>query len=159
MAAVVYDFYITKIPNYLILIGYVMGMCLLIYQMGWYGIFVFLGRALWPIVLFYVLYLMRSLGAGDIKLMSVVSVFFSLEDTSIILILSFLTGAICAFIRMKRTNQLYFRLRNLKDYAQKCYLQGRLLPYETAIISDSYLHFSIFILLGFVLSLGWEVFY
>lgn len=45
--------------------------------------------------------------------------FFFLEDTSIILIFSFLTGAICAYIRMKRSNQLYCRLRNLKNYAQK----------------------------------------
>lgn len=62
-----------RVPNKLIGLGYLAGLYINIADCGLAGIPVFLAKAAWPILLLYILYVLGGLGAGDIKLFSVIS--------------------------------------------------------------------------------------
>lgn len=62
-----------KIPNQLICLGYVLGIMSCIFSYGISGIRIFVLNAIWPIVLLYLLFSIGAIGAGDIKLFSVMS--------------------------------------------------------------------------------------
>lgn len=90
-----------KIPNKLITAGYALGLLLLSGVPA--GIHIpdiahFLFSALWPIILWYPLFMARAFGAGDIKLFSVISVLSPFENTLKIMALSIVIGAVYSLI-------------------------------------------------------------
>lgn len=70
--AAVTDLKTGKIPNRLILLGLVIGCMFQITEKGILGLLVFAGGAGVPILIFGMLYYLRMLGAGDIKLLCTV---------------------------------------------------------------------------------------
>ena len=92
--AVWFDLKTDKVPNWLILVGYGAGALFRIGQAA--DIPVYLERMALPIVILYPLFLIRGLGAGDIKLFSVISIFFVHGALFKIMLYSlFIGGAIC----------------------------------------------------------------
>ncbi|MBQ7505708.1 MAG: prepilin peptidase [Lachnospiraceae bacterium] len=83
-----------RISNRLILLGLLLGLSLRIALEGWFGIVIFLGHILLPVLLLYLLYRIGALGAGDIKLISMMSGFLHLSDTAEIVLYSFFIGAL-----------------------------------------------------------------
>lgn len=94
--AIYYDFRTDKVPNRLILTGYLTGAVLSVHAPP--DLIHFIVSALWPIVLLYPLFLIRGLGAGDIKLFSVLSIFYSSTILIRIMILSVFIGAVISII-------------------------------------------------------------
>ena len=111
-----------KVPNRLILAGYLTGAILLINAPpdrldGLPDIVVrFVWRAAWPILLLYPLFLLRGLGAGDIKLFSVLSVFYPCSILTQIMVYSLFIGAgisichilVCRITRTKRRKYIHY---------------------------------------------------
>lgn len=62
-----------RIPNQLVVLGYAAGFCLNITADPINGVFSFLIKAVWPVIILFLLYILKGLGAGDIKLFSVMS--------------------------------------------------------------------------------------
>ena len=92
MAAVT-DFQNGKVSNRLIVLGWVAGLWFRILGQGAIGIMQFLVCSSIPVILLYFLFQLRALGAGDIKLFSVVGSFVTLRQLGFIIITSFLAGA------------------------------------------------------------------
>lgn len=146
--AAAFDIQYMKIPNFLILISLSAGCQTLISIEGARGILVFFLRMFAPIFILYLLFLMNALGAGDIKLFSVVSVFLPGKATLFIVILSFFYGALLALLKMLYSKELFPRLFNFWLYFTKIRTERRLYSYRTFETKNSYLHFSIYIMLA-----------
>ncbi|MBR5637379.1 MAG: prepilin peptidase, partial [Pseudobutyrivibrio sp.] len=71
-----------KIPNELIILGYAAGLCLNIQSFQLIGIYLFIIKALGPVLILYLLYQIKGLGAGDIKMFSVMSTLVGFELTT-----------------------------------------------------------------------------
>lgn len=85
------------------------------------------------IIIFSVLYFFFSIGtigAGDLKLIVIVSA--GLSRSILFLSLVFPTAAILAVIRMLRNKNFYTRLFNLREYVRRSLSAGKVLPYFDA---------------------------
>ena len=150
--AAVRDMVRGKISNRLILAGLLMALICRILQGGIRAILPYLGNIIFPVIVLYLFYLAGILGAGDIKLFSVIGGFITFQGLVRCMVLSFAAGALFAFLRMAASGTLRVRLvsgiRYLTDQ-----LQGKFYTYEKVEGSTGNLmHLAPAIWLGLVLS-------
>ena len=146
--AVVQDFRQTKISNRLILSGMFIGFLLSLFGRGAdHFIQILLGIIL-PVIFLYIFYLMGVLGAGDIKLFSMLGIFLNLKQLFTSVLLAFIFGAIMSFIKLCLKRDLFTGIARGIAYFYQIYLGGRYAySYKT---KDNIIHFSIAIFLGVV---------
>ncbi|MCR5641257.1 MAG: A24 family peptidase [Lachnospiraceae bacterium] len=147
--AAVYDCKSFRIPNTLILIGYGIGMIAAVVSGGASGLLHAVMRAAIPILGLYFLFYIRALGAGDLKLFSVIAIMCSTEEFMDFIIFSFAIGAAISLIRLFLNGQLIVRFSNFVNYIRACVQEGQVGPYHTFDGAGSYLHFSVSMLLAF----------
>lgn len=109
LIASTWDIRTGKIPNYLIIIGYVLGIGTILIQEGVDNLWICVARAAWPILLLYGLFYIRAVGAGDIKLLSVVSVFFTFEQMIDVIAFFFAFGAMASLIKIIIYHRIFGR--------------------------------------------------
>lgn len=100
VVAVFTDMTQTRISNRLIVAGLLLGLILRIIGEGWIGILVFIVNISIPVVLLYPLFCLRALGAGDIKLFSVVGAFLTMQQLFEVLWLSFVAAALLGILKI-----------------------------------------------------------
>ena len=130
-----------RVPNTFILMGYVSGFIYAISKKGASGIPEAIISLVWPILLLYVLFRIRALGAGDIKLFSVISLFLDHHQMFMIIYLSFLTGAVFGAVRLIRNGQIKTHLKNFQDYVFEALTEKRITYYKTINEDLGKLHF------------------
>ncbi|MGN1174990.1 MAG: prepilin peptidase [Roseburia sp.] len=108
-----------KISNRLIVFGIGLGLMFQITTYGVYGVFLFLRNISFPVILFYLLFLMHALGAGDIKLFSMIGSFLSLKGLCHCIGYAFFTGAVWSLLRLLHKKKLK---KNLMAFG--CYIKG-----------------------------------
>ena len=91
--AVAADFREMRISNRLIASGLMMGLALRILGEGGAGIVHFLVNISIPVILFILLFQIRAIGAGDIKLFSVVGGFLSIRQLVYLVLTAFVVAA------------------------------------------------------------------
>ena len=91
--AVVTDFRERRISNRLIASGLFLGLALRILVEGSAGVVHFLGNISIPVIMLFLLFQMRALGAGDIKLFSVIGGFLTTRQLLCTMAASFVIGA------------------------------------------------------------------
>ena len=119
-----------RISNRLIVLGLFTGLLLRTWGDGSAGIICFLVNISIPVILLFLLFQLRALGAGDIKLFSVVGGFLETEQLFRVLILSFFAAALLGLGKM-----LYFKWSGTKSAEEK-----------------TLIHFSIAILMGYIVT-------
>ena len=149
IVALVYDIRSYRIPNTWILIGYGIGMMTAILSGGLIGLIQALLRATLPILILYALYVIRVLGAGDVKLLSCISLMCSTQEAIQLIFFSFCIGAVVTVIRLCINGQGVVRLFHFVTYIRYCVQTKQVVPYETFEDASSYLHFSVCILLAY----------
>lgn len=92
--AVVTDVMSARISNRLILSGLFFGFVLRFLGQGSTGILIFLINISIPVILLYLLFQLHALGAGDIKLFSVIGAYVSTKELLEIMVVSFFAGAV-----------------------------------------------------------------
>lgn len=105
-----------KISNLLIVIGILIGFAFQICEFGRKGIISGLFGSFLPILLLFILFLFKALGAGDIKLFSVVGSFYGASFVFQTIIIAFLLGGLISIIHLVKSKQVICRLRFLAEY-------------------------------------------
>ena len=98
LVAVVYDLRFRKIPNRLILIGLGAGLLWRVLLEGATGIVTGLLSFLLPILFLYFFFLLGALGAGDIKLFSIIAIFLNVKQILWCGLWMFIIGGIWSLI-------------------------------------------------------------
>ncbi len=149
------DIRTSQISNRLILAGLSMGILFRLWEEGPFGIFKFFIYVTVPIIVLFFLFLMRVLGAGDIKLFSVISGICGFREWVSCIIAAFIIGAVLAVVRMMYLKNLNQRILCLWIYIRTILTERSFFPYPFgAREQENTIHFSIAILIGYLVSLG-----
>ena len=152
MAAVLEDFSRMKISNRLILTGIGLGLLLQIQSGGAEHIIRILANILFPVILLYLLFLAGILGAGDIKLFSMIGAYCATFKTLCHCILfSFIAGGVYAFFRLLKEKRLTEALSQGISYLF-CLAAGNRTPYPGQEAHQK-MHFSAAIAVGLAAAL------
>lgn len=100
IAAVIMDVTSGKISNRLILTGLVVGLVRRLLQEGSAGLLTGVIQISLPVIVLYLFFLWGALGAGDIKLFSLIGSFVTLSELKICIIAAFILGAVWSLFRM-----------------------------------------------------------
>ena len=116
-AAVVQDLRDWRIPNRLIAIGLMQGMIISAWMHGFgQGLLVSVSGSVIPVLILYVLFLTRALGAGDIKLFAVAGTFVG-TDVVRVMIYSFLAGGVISLFFLLK--EFLLSITNRKGLPEK----------------------------------------
>ena len=123
-AVVYYDIRYRRIPNGLIVVGLLMG---LVYQVRHFrltGLAVYGAGVFLPVAVLGFLYYFRMIGAGDIKLLSVIGGFLGPFHGFLCIICTFLIGGVLAVVLLFKRRIFLKRILYFQNYVYQ-YLQTR----------------------------------
>lgn len=147
LTAVGMDLRSMRISNRLIIISLTIALVRRFICEGILGVFTGMILICIPVVLLYLLFLAGALGAGDIKLFSVVGGFVSLKELLWCMVFAFVFAAVFALGKMLYFGTFFSSMRNVWNYILKLG-SGIKEPYVPMSASLGRMHFSIAILLG-----------
>lgn len=110
-----------KISNSIILIGYLVSLLFFLQEYKWTSMHKWAGSIIIPILILFPLYFIKALGAGDIKLFSVIGSFFGTSFVIHFMALSFVIGGILSAVQLIRYKNLKIRLLFFLSYIRKLY--------------------------------------
>ncbi|MDR0922793.1 MAG: A24 family peptidase [Hungatella sp.] len=150
-AGAFYDVREHRIPNWLVISGIILGILLEISGSEKpLGGLLFLLRLIIVTGIFFLLFLCRMIGAGDIKLAALICGFLGFREGALAVGLGFLTGAFWSFIKLAGSGSLFSRLSCLLAYIRRVFQTGNLTTYYDPV-RDGY---DVVIPLGLCLFLG-----
>ena len=153
-AAVLCDLDRGRIPNVLILAGLGMGFIYQSVLAGVTGIILFLGGVFLPILVFGPLYYFRMIGAGDIKLMSVIGAFMGPAVCFSCMLGAVLAGGVLSFALVLYHRDLAARLFCLADYVREYRSTGVWKPYLEQVDQHAKFCFSVPVLVSVLYHVG-----
>lgn len=154
MLAVLTDLKEGRIPNGIIAVGLLWGGAYQIMSGGAVGMVIFLGGAAFPLILFGVLFYFRMIGAGDIKLLSVIGGFLGPEACFSCIARAVFFGGAMSLGVMLYHHTLYRRLQNLYQYVDQYSRERRWKPYLAETSGEDRFCFSVPVLLGILYYVG-----
>ncbi|GHU43154.1 hypothetical protein FACS1894111_08280 [Clostridia bacterium] len=108
-----------------------------------------------PIIVLYLLFLMRALGAGDIKLFSVIGSLWNFKLLFWCVVFSFLAGAIWSLGKMMYHRNVRMRLLYFVAYLRKVLEEKALSVYDVpSKEAHNFIHFSIPMFIGYLIAMG-----
>ncbi len=153
IVAVVQDYRSMKISNRLILLGLVLSLVFGIILGRTSGFLYILGNIFFPVIVLYLLYLLGVLGAGDIKLFSVIGAFTDFKTLTQCMIASFFAGAGIAVVKLIANRSLRDSLWRSFLYLQTL-ARGERYSYREVCPKENLMHFSVAILIGLMVARG-----
>lgn len=146
--AVVQDFKTLKVSNRLILIGMIAAVFYRFFSNGLEEVLKMIPNLIFPIAVLYLLYLAGALGAGDIKLFSLVGCFTNFKELAYCMGFAFFWGAIASLIKLIQSKGVRQNINNGVLYLINI-VRGYYGEYPEADNSIK-IHFSLEILLGYI---------
>lgn len=141
--AMVLDLTRSKISNQYLIFGWIVGAVMALIRSGVGGLPDYLGGALLPILLLFVLFYFHMMGAGDIKLLSVLGGMMGIHTSIALLICSFAAGAIFSVGILTYRRSWSRRFRFLTRYVHNYMVTGLCIPYRSEKINRDSLHFAL----------------
>lgn len=152
--AAVMDLVRERIDNHFIAACWILGAGYQAGSHGFEGIGLFLTGSVVPIVLLYLLFRFRMLGAGDIKLLSAIGGFVGPIIISKCIVLSFIFGALLSIGFICVCGNLTARLLYFTNYINRVMTVKKALPYYLPGKRMENIHFSIPILMAVLMHIG-----
>lgn len=128
--AVCYDCRDYCIPNWLILAGYGIGFFYQSILSGIYGSIYWLEGIIFPIIVLFIFFYCKMIGAGDIKLFSVIGGMSGVDSIIDVMTVSLFFGGLLSVIFILRYRNLRSHLKYLLAYFSNVIIQKKILPYE-----------------------------
>lgn len=152
--AVCMDLNWEKIDNRWIMFGWLTGFSYRLWKSGLKGTGIFLVGALVPVLILYLLFVFRMIGAGDIKLLSVLGGFMGPSAVVVCIGISFLFGAVFSLAVLILCGNLKSRLRYFAGYFNRFITTKEIIPYIRKGRQMENIHFSVPILMSVLLFAG-----
>jgi len=122
--AAIYDIRYRRIPNWLVLTGILLGVGLNTFLFEWAGLrFSLLGFGV-AFLIYFPLYLLRGMGAGDVKLMASVGAMVGWANWVAVFLITAILGGVAAAALLLNRNRLLYGLTNVG------YMMGELLSFR-----------------------------
>ncbi|MBR3771007.1 MAG: prepilin peptidase [Clostridium sp.] len=157
--AAIQDYRCSKVSNVLIYLGYIISFT---YQciMNNRCLLTWLSGIVVPVILLFLLFYLKMLGAADIKLISMIGGFYGWRFSLYVFALAMLYGAVWSVYKLYRYRNFKERLAILIQYLNTLMVLRRRIPYLKADSSrDSYtIPYSVVILFAFITKLLFEVY-
>ncbi len=148
LVAVILDFKYMKISNRLILVGLVLALAFGLLGRGVPDVVFVLWNISFPVIALYLFYLIGALGAGDIKLFSVIGGFLNFKELVVCMLFSFLAGAVLSLGKLLYLGRFWDGIRRGGGHLWDV-LRGGPARYERDVNGKTdVIHFSFAILLG-----------
>lgn len=143
-----------KVSNRLVAAGLMAGAVFQLTEHGAVGAYYFLRNISFPVILLYLLFQMRVLGAGDIKLFSMIGGMLTIGELCRCMAYSFFAAGAGSVLFLaadrKRIERLKFAVWHLWD----CFKTGQVKPYHPPFPSEKFsFAFSVPVLFGVMLAL------
>ncbi|MCM1258005.1 MAG: prepilin peptidase [Roseburia sp.] len=149
--AVTQDIHSGRVPNKLILCGLLFGLICKIQEYEVRGIYLYLRNISVPVILFYLLFLMHVLGAGDIKLFSMIGGILTIEELFLCIWYSFIVGGVLSLLYLLKDKYGWKKLKYAWSYLLCLCKEQKIVAYELPEeIPKSKMAFSIAIFLGWM---------
>ena len=153
--AAVTDMRTGRISNRLVCLGIVTGFFVQIWESGYRGLALSVLQIVFPVIVLFLLFLMHALGAGDIKLFSMIGSLWNLKVLCYCMVFSFVAGAVISLIKLLYQKNLFARLIYFFHYIGRCLGARNILIYrEQSEGNQNIIHFSVAILAGFCITMG-----
>lgn len=152
--AVCMDLNQERIDNRWIAFGWLIGSSYQLLENGLKGIGIFLLGAAVPILMLYLLFVFRMIGAGDIKMLSVLGGFMGPVAIVVCMGISFIFGAVLSLAVMILCGNLMSRLRYFTGYFHRLTTTKEIIPYIHKGKRMENIHFSVPILMSVLLFAG-----
>ena len=130
ITACVLDLSRGRIPNGLCVAGWMISLLLHVMEEGSTGVRIWLTGGCLSFVIYLLFYILKAVGAGDVKLLSVVGSFLGGKAATFLSVSALTAGAVISLIHLIRCRRLISHLRYLADYFHKCYVHRRIVRYE-----------------------------
>lgn len=111
-----WDYKKGKIPNLLIVIGFIYGWMRIFYYENF---LTHIAGIVFPILILYPFFKIGTIGAGDIKLFSLVGCYISFMESLYCMFLAFAIGAVVSFVAMRKAGNFTDRNSYLITYLKK----------------------------------------
>lgn len=153
----------TRIPNVIIVSGLIIGVFYRVLCMGERNYLAILLGIIIPVLLFFPLFLIRAMGAGDIKLFAVTGAFFTIGENLKCIVLAIMLGGVFALIKVLFYRNLRERLKYMFTYFRKvlqCAGTGSLYGFsyvdreDTESVKRAGIKFSLPILIAVIIVMG-----
>lgn len=115
-----------KIPNFLILVGAAYGLLRVLYYQNFLS---HIPGIIAPIIILYPLYKIGTLGAGDLKLLSILGFYFPFMETAYCTFLAFALGALYALFILVKDGDYQERFVYFMSYIKDVISTGRIRYY------------------------------
>lgn len=113
----------------------------------------FILRVVGTCAVFYPFFLCRTIGAGDIKLMGVITGFLGVWDGVLVIGLGMVFAAVAASYRMIKQGTVWFRLERAARFAVETGIKGRLTEYPGYFEKEGLLRLGPYLFAGYCLFL------
>lgn len=138
LVAAVWDYGKGKIPNGIILTGCIYGILKLLSEGN---VLMYIPGFCFPLLILFPLYKIGVLGAGDIKLFSMLGLYFPFMEVIVCMFTAFILGAVISVISFIRYDNFLERITYLFSYLRECLSQKHFRYYyldsKGKIISES----------------------
>ena len=149
LIAVCMDLKSMKISNRLILLGIILSLVRRFFCEETGGVLTGLFLIFIPVILLYLLFLVGALGAGDIKLFSLIGGFVNLKELLWCIVFAFIFGGLLSIGKMLYSGTFFPSIQNVIKYFCGLF-RGNRGPYQPQSMEKGRIHFSLAILLGLV---------
>lgn len=140
-----------RVSNKLILFGLSVGFLSKVWEYEARGMYLFLRNISVPVILFYLLFLMHVLGAGDIKLFSMIGGILTIEELLLCVWYSVVAGGILSLLFIMADKYRVLKLKYAWNYLFSVCRYQKIIPYEPPEgIPKSKMAFSFAIFLGWI---------
>lgn len=159
LVAVVMDLKSYKIKNALILAGMMLGLYFQYTEYGRMGILYAAAGIGLPILCLWILFCIRAMGAGDVKLLSMTGCYIGPVKIAPCMLYTMIIGGVMALCLMIWHGNIRKRFQYLFSYILKAFRTGKCESYyeETDDKKEFAMHFSIAVLISVILH--WEGLY
>lgn len=156
-AAVIEDFMYMKISNRLILMGILFSLAFGFEAGGLKQILYVLANLSFPVIMLYLLYLLGVLGAGDIKLFSIIGGFTNFRTLISCMLFSFLAAAVIAIGKMFCNRNFTISLVKAGMFLRSLKQMGLVSYHKEWAEERNLMHFSVAILIGYIIAVGMRI--